>query len=141
MTTDNFFVFDTNVLISAVMDINSLAAESLLKARRQGRLLISHEVTEEYLSVFSRKKFDKWISFETRIQFIENIIENSILVNATQQVSACRDNKDNMFLSLALSSQANCIVSSDKDLLVLHPFSGIPILSPAAFLMLQSFEP
>jgi len=134
MTTDNFFVFDTNVLISAILDIQSSAADALLKARRYGRLLVSYEITQEYLSVFSRGKFDKWVSFENRIHFIENIIENSMSINVTQQVSVCRDKKDNMFLSLAVSAQANCIVSGDKDLLALHPFNGIPVLSPVAFL-------
>ena len=134
MTTSKFFVFDTNVLISALFDFNSIPAEALTKARTQGRLLVSKEIALEYLSVFSREKFDKWISIENRINFIENIIENSMLVDATQQIFVCRDYKDNMFLSLAVSAQANCIVSGDKDLLTLNPFNGIPILTPADFL-------
>jgi putative PIN family toxin of toxin-antitoxin system len=134
MITGDFFVFDTNVLISAIIDIESSSATALLKARIRGKLLVSHEVVWEYLSVFSRKKFDKWISFENRINFIENIIENSMLVNVTQHVSVCRDIKDNMFLSLAASTQASCIISGDKDMLVLHPFNEIPILSPGDFL-------
>ena len=134
MTTSKFFIFDTNVLISALFDFNSSSAAALTKARSLGRLLISSEVAMEYLSVFSRKKFDKWISFENRIIFIENIIENSMIVNITQYVSVCRDYKDNMFLSLAVSARSNCIISGDKDLLVLHPFNGMPILSPVDFL-------
>jgi predicted nucleic acid-binding protein len=39
-----------------------------------------------------------------------------------------------MILELALDGQANCIITGDKDLLVLHPFRGITILSPKAFL-------
>lgn len=132
--TNSFFVFDTNVLISAILDMESSSAEALLRARKQGRLLVSNEIAAEYLSVFSRKKFDKWISFENRIKFIENIIENSMLVKVVQYISICRDFKDNMFLSLAVSAQANCVISGDKDLLVLHPFNGLPILSPIDFL-------
>jgi len=134
MIAGNFFIFDTNVLVSSIIDVESSSAAALLKARIRGRLLISHEIAREYLSVFSRKKFDKWISLENRIQFIENIIENSMLVNVTQQVSVCRDAKDNMFLSLAVSAQADFIISGDNDLLALHPFEGIPILSPVNFL-------
>jgi len=130
----NFFVLDTNVLISAIIDIESSSATALLKARNQGSLLVSHEIAKEYLSVFYRKKFDKWISFENRINFIENIIENSVFVDITRHVSVCRDIKDDMFLSLAVSAQANCIISGDKDLLTLHPFEGISILSPVDFL-------
>jgi hypothetical protein len=36
--------------------------------------------------------------------------------------------------SLALAIKADCIVTGDKDLLVLHPFREIPILTPADFL-------
>ncbi len=46
----------------------------------------------------------------------------------------CRDPDDDKFLELALSGDADVIVSGDDDLLVLHPFRGIPILSCDAFL-------
>jgi putative PIN family toxin of toxin-antitoxin system len=122
------------VLISAIFELRSSPAQALMKARSQGRLIVSNEIINEYLSVFARKKFDKWISYETRISFIENIIENALLINVTRQITACRDEKDDKFLSLAASTQANIIVSKDKDLLVLHPFNGTPILSPVDFL-------
>jgi putative PIN family toxin of toxin-antitoxin system len=122
------------VLISAILDSRSSSSQALMKARSQGRLTVSNEIISEYLSVFSRRKFDKWISYETRISFIENIIENALLINVTRQITACRDKKDDMFLSLAASIRANSIVSKDKDLLVLHPFNGTPILVPADFL-------
>jgi predicted nucleic acid-binding protein len=35
---------------------------------------------------------------------------------------------------LAVNGKANCIVSGDEDLLVLHPFRGIGIVSPRQFL-------
>jgi hypothetical protein len=41
----------------------------------------------------------------------------------------------------ALLIKANCIVTGDKDLLVLHPFREIPILSPRAFLEYSLKEP
>lgn len=49
-------------------------------------------------------------------------------------VTDCRDNADNKYLELALAAQASTIVSSDRDLLVLHPWRGIPILPPAKYL-------
>ena len=45
----------------------------------------------------------------------------------------CRDPLDNKFLALALASEADTLISSDEDLLVLHPWRGIPILTPAQF--------
>ena len=40
---------------------------------------------------------------------------------------------DEKFLELAVNGQADVIVSGDADLLVLDPFHGIPIVTPAAF--------
>jgi predicted nucleic acid-binding protein len=39
-----------------------------------------------------------------------------------------------MFLELALSGKADAIISSDPDLLILHPFENIDIISPKEFL-------
>jgi len=47
---------------------------------------------------------------------------------------ACRGAKDANCLALALDCQAVTLVSSDADLLVLHPWHEVPILTPAAFL-------
>ena len=57
--------------------------------------------------------------------------------------SACRDPKDNHFLALALAlaAEADVLVSSDEDLLVLHPWRGIPIITPAEFLARFSKSP
>jgi hypothetical protein len=47
---------------------------------------------------------------------------------------ACRDPKDNLLLALAAVVGAEIIVSSDQDLLVLHPWRGVAILTPVEFL-------
>src|SRR5690606_20919273 len=94
----------------------------------------SDEIVAEYVIVFSREKFNRWVKMETRIDFIENIISNSISINPAQTITACRDPKDDKYLSLAVSAQASCIITGDKDLLVLHPFDKIPILNPTDFL-------
>jgi predicted nucleic acid-binding protein len=46
------------------------------------------------------------------------------------------DPKDDKFLEVAVAGEADVIVSGDEDLLVLHPFAGIPILPPADFLQM-----
>jgi predicted nucleic acid-binding protein len=50
------------------------------------------------------------------------------------RVTDCGDAKDNKYLELALAAGADMIVSSDDDLLTLHPWRGIPVLRPAAYL-------
>ncbi len=132
--TNNLWVFDTNTLVSALFDENSKPGLALKKARETGKLIVSPEIIAEYLEVFSRPKFDKYISPEIRLLFIDNIISEAELKRPTEEINICRDPKDNKFLELALSSNTRCIVSGDKDLLVLHPFKNIPIISAADFL-------
>jgi putative PIN family toxin of toxin-antitoxin system len=130
----NFWVFDTNTLVSALFNEDSTPGKALKKARMNGVLLISADIEHEYFNVFSRSKFDKYLSLETRLAFIENIITNALPVEVKENITLSRDPKDNPFLSLAVTAKASAIVTGDKDLLVLHPFRSIPILSPADFL-------
>jgi predicted nucleic acid-binding protein len=52
-------------------------------------------------------------------------------------VRECRDPKDDKYLVLVATGSADVIVSSDMhDLRSMHPWRGIPILSPADFRVL-----
>lgn len=45
----------------------------------------------------------------------------------------CRDADDDLILGTALAANADCLVTGDKDLLVLQQFQGIDILRPRDF--------
>jgi putative PIN family toxin of toxin-antitoxin system len=129
-----FWVFDTNALLSALLKEDYMPGTALKKARQTGTLLVSAETVAEYFNVFSRIKFEKYVSMEIRLAFIENIISNALTIEPQIKVIDCRDPKDNKFLELAIAAGASCIISGDQDLLMLHPFNTIPILSPGDFL-------
>jgi putative PIN family toxin of toxin-antitoxin system len=64
-----------------------------------------------------------------------NLVATKLRIfSPTEIITDCRDPKDNKFLELAVEANASCIVTGDKDLLVLDPFRGIPILTAADFL-------
>jgi len=128
------FVFDTNVIVSAVLLKKSIVRESLDKARTVGTILLSLEVIEELHSVLSRPAFDRYIEEEDRLKFLALLVKEATLVEITERIRECRDPKDDKFLELAVNCNATLIVSGDKDLQVLHPFRNIPILSPREFL-------
>ena len=50
------------------------------------------------------------------------------------QIQMARNHTDNSVLECAVFANVDSIVTRDKDLLVLHPFSGIHILTPEDFL-------
>ncbi len=128
-------VIDTNVMISATILKQSTSGHAVRKAFLEAVVIRSLTTTEELLAILKRKKFDKYFRNEyERDIFIHLFITRSKLIEVTHDVTACRDPKDNKYLELALSGKADCIISGDKDLLVLHPFETIPILSPRDFI-------
>jgi putative PIN family toxin of toxin-antitoxin system len=74
------------------------------------------------------------VTEDERREFITALVRQATLIETRETVDVCRDPKDNKFLDLALCGKASCIISGDKDFLVLHPFQGIPILTPRQFL-------
>lgn len=134
---NNKFVFDTNSLISAALLLNSINAQALNRALHVGRIVTSEAVLQEFEEVIFRQKFNKYFLNDTeRIEAINRIESNSLIYFPKTNISACRDPKDNKFLELAVTANATCIISGDKDLLILNPFEHIPILSAAGFLQI-----
>lgn len=127
-------VLDTNLLVSAALRRRSVPRQAFELAFRRGDVLVSSETLAELEEVLTRSKFDRYLSREKRVLFWANFLNLAKLVAITESVSICRDPKDDKFLSLAVSGGADFLVSGDADLLVLHPFRGIGILTPVDFL-------
>jgi putative PIN family toxin of toxin-antitoxin system len=89
--------------------------------------------------VIARRRFARLIPKEAGAEFLDLIRRRSLLIPVRQSdvdnvEPPCRDATDNFILALAYVARANILVSSDHDLLVLNPWQGIPILTPAQFL-------
>jgi putative PIN family toxin of toxin-antitoxin system len=132
---NKLFVADTNTLISAVIMPFSVTAKAIKKAEIIGRITMSDATKSEFENVLFRKKFDKYLSIEERIIIANNLTKEFVYKEITVEITECRDPKDNIFLELAVSANAECIISGDNDLLTLNPFRNIPILNAADFLI------
>jgi uncharacterized protein len=128
------FVLDANVLVSAALFKQSKPRQALDKVLELGCLLLSDAVLSELEEVFFRPKFDRYLSSTKRVAFLENLVDVSLLVDIISQINDCRDPKDNKYLELAISGDAEHLISGDNDLLVLNPFRGISIITPQSFL-------
>ena len=137
--SDPRLVFDTNVVVSAVLFLASVPARALELGQAAGRLLVSDETAEELRRVLMRTKFDRYVPSEERARFLGRVLDDAILVEITETIDDCRDPKDNKFLELAVSGDATHLVTGEDDLLVLHPFRGVAIMTPQAFL--DEFSP
>ncbi len=134
----DFFVLDTNSLISAALIASSVNIKALDKALDKGKIAISKETFDELVEVLFRKKFDKYFLDENERWSIINRLElNATLFLPDISLVACRDPRDNKFLELAIFASASCIITGDNDLLVLHPFRKISILN--AFNYINNF--
>jgi putative PIN family toxin of toxin-antitoxin system len=127
-------VLDTNTLVSRLLLPDSLPARAARKAIRQGDILSSQDTLFELADVLSRPKFDKYVSLEDRREFLRYFTRIAEKVQIVKTVSACRDVKDNKFLELAVNGEASVIITGDRDLLDLHPFLTVQIISPANYL-------
>lgn len=134
MNSAKYIVVDTSVLISALLKPSSIPALALTQARTLFTLAVSTDTLTELTRVLSRDYLTRYRTVDEREQFLLRYSELTELINVTVQVTDCRDPKDNKFLELALAANASILVSSDSDLLVLHPYRSIQILTPADFL-------
>ena len=128
------FVFDTNVVISALLLRDSIPRQAFDKAISIGKLLVSHATVAELDQRLSKQKFRKYITREEAIEFLSALVQSSIIVEVTKHINVCRDPEDNKFIELAVAGRAKCIVTGDSDLLSLHPFGELLILTPRQFL-------
>lgn len=126
-------VLDTSTLVSAALRVNSIPSQALHKALRECELCASEATLNELALVLSRPKFDGYLAPAEREKFVELIRTYSMVWEVRDAVQDCRDPQDDKFLALALTCEADRLVSSDDDLLTLNPYRGIPVLTPKAY--------
>lgn len=127
-------VIDTNALISRLLLPSSIPGQAVRKAVDNSILLVSEATMNELADVLARPKFDRYISLEDRQQFLRMLGRVAEFVPITYPVRECRDPKDDKFLEVALNGKAGLIVTGDADLLALHPWRDIAILSSTNYL-------
>ena len=104
-------------------------------ARANGTIALSASVFGEIVEVLGRPKFARAIREDRRREVLEVLSSAALWIEPVNKIDECRDTKDNRYLELAVAACATVIVSGDQDLLVLHPWRGIQVLQPAAFVV------
>lgn len=127
-------VLDTNALVSRLLLPASVPGMAVRKAIDEAEILLSEPVLEELAAVLARPKFDSYVSIEDRQQFLRLLHRVAEMVVIVHRIRECRDPRDDKLLELALNGEAHAVVTGDDDLLALHPFRGIPIVTPRVYL-------
>jgi len=131
MTAKLTAVIDTNVLISSALSPRGTPAQLVRFFVEKGRIIFSEETYEKFHSRLWRPKFDPYISPEMRRSLLLNFSNIGKWVDVNQSVTLCRDKDDDKFLELAISANADMLVSGDADLTTLKNINGIPTYTPA----------
>ena len=133
-------VFDASTLVGALLKEGSVPERALLLARSGATLCLSGAVEAEIREVFSRPKFRRYLKPGRADRILFLLTAAAFRVDPVEQVADCRDVKDNVYLELALAAGAQTIISSDDDLLTLHPWRGVEILTPSEFVTRMTLE-
>jgi putative PIN family toxin of toxin-antitoxin system len=123
-------ILDNSTLVSAALRPGSVPDQSLSRALRTCEICASAETLEELTKVLSRKKFDPYLDQESRLAFVALMRRHlHFFVVQPADLAAVdppsRDPADSKFLALALVCEADTLVSSDEDLLILHPHGAV----------------
>jgi putative PIN family toxin of toxin-antitoxin system len=129
----NRVVFDTNIIVSALMFPKSLPRKIIDQVDSLGTILVSYDTMLELNEFLTRKKFERYFSQEQRLNFIAKFFEKAEMVEILELVEICRDPKDDKFLELAVNGRANYLITGDQDLLVLNPFQETLIITVSQF--------
>jgi hypothetical protein len=127
-------VFDASTLVSAAFRRGSGPDLAVRHALPVDRIAVSEAVLAELLEVLHRPRLARFLDPGVRAELIGQLVALGVVFAPPRHVNDCRDSKDNKYLELALASDAGTIISSDQDLLVLHPWRGVRILRPADYL-------
>ncbi len=92
-------------------------------------VLFSQELLDEFIEVSRRPKLKKYFTIVDLESLLHQINLHAEFVQVTSESFACRDPKDNFLLSLAIDSNANYLLTGDKDLLELKKVGKTQILT------------
>jgi uncharacterized protein len=129
-------VFDTNTLVSAL--IFKKDSWNKLRAVWQEKTVVPvvcRETTLELIKVFAYPKFN--LTTEEREALILEFLpysETFSLNTETKNLPPCRDEKDQIFLELALQAKAEYLITGDRDILEYDASVDYHIISVKDFL-------
>jgi len=124
-------VVDTNVYVSALVFGGKPLAVVQLAELGAMQIVVSDTIREELLETLTSKF--AWSAHRAE-RACRELWAEAFWVTPPLDIHVARDPKDDPILACALEGRAQTVVTGDQDLLVLHPFQGVAILTPAQFL-------
>lgn len=130
-------VLDSNIWVSAILWGGLPESIMFLQKTNQIEIALSQELFNESRKTFSKPKLQpRMLSLGFTLDACLDLIKSTAIFYPIipLEVPELRDPDDVIVLATAIASQADVIVSGDKDLLVLGQYQDIPILTAKEFL-------
>jgi uncharacterized protein len=125
-------IIDTNVLVSAVLKGRKpREIIEFITNKTDIKWIVSQEIIAEYKDVLNRRKLK--LSPEVRQEWLDKIETITILINVEQKVDFPRDHKDAKFLECAIASNADFLITGDRDFEEIKEIGNTLIISVSLF--------
>lgn len=130
-------VVDCSTFLSGIFYLGKPHQVLLTWVRGKTSLFITEEIYREYqaevIDVARRMKKDP----KEAVWWFKLIDKTAVFIEPIElPIAACRDLSDIKYLGATVAAEADFLISSDNDLLVLKKIGKTKIISPAAFLNL-----
>ena len=129
--------FDSNVVVSALLNPSGKPRLALDWAKRYALTIYSDASLAELVRTLQKPKLQVYLKGQPLEALIRLYLFQAVRVELPNPIPRiCRDPQDDHLLALAQAGGASVLVTGDLDLLVLHPWQGVSILSPQDFLQM-----
>ena len=125
-------IIDTNLWISFLIGKQSKSLKILL-VEQTIQPILSEQLLQEISLVSQRPKLQKYFPQSKVNELIDFLQIIGLSIDIRSEVLLCRDEKDNYLLALAKDSQADFLITGDKDLLVFQQFESTKIVTYQQF--------
>ena len=121
-------ILDTNLWISFLISKDLKFIDAFID-NGQIKLIFSEELIEEFLTVATRPKFERYFPGNDIKLLLSKFDLYGRLIKVTSEITICRDKKDNFLLCLAVDSKADFLVTGDSDLLEIRRINKTKIIT------------
>jgi uncharacterized protein len=125
-------IIDSNIWISFLIGKSLQGLQNHIDSQNL-KIITCNEQLMELSEVFKKPKLKKYFTKEQISEFFELLGESSHCIKILTKTDICRDPKDNYLISLALDSNANFLITGDKDLLDLNKIGETIVLKYVDF--------
>jgi putative PIN family toxin of toxin-antitoxin system len=121
-------IIDTNVWVSFLMGKTLSGLENYIY-NNHFQIVSCKEQLSELQEVLYRPKMERYFSVPQINGIFKLLADYALFVKIFSKIDICRDAKDDYLLALAIDSQADFLITGDKDLLSIEQIATTKIVN------------